>query len=87
MTTKPAAEVPNLSPEELNSVDEIMVPIKGRSYLRQYLPNKYHKWGFKILHDFDAYKGCSNKVANLLCSIFPKKENHKVFAGNQSTTH
>jgi hypothetical protein len=30
------------------SVDEAMVAYKGRTYLRQYLPKKVVKWGFKI---------------------------------------
>ncbi|KAK6172618.1 hypothetical protein SNE40_016236 [Patella caerulea] len=43
-----------------------MVPFKGRSFLRQYLPNKPKKWGFKLwgrcdasgfLHDFNVYQG------------------------------
>ena len=60
----------NVSPDKFNSVDEIMVLFKGRSYLRQYLPNKRHKWGFKtwgssgvsgFLYDFGMYRGCSYK--------------------------
>jgi hypothetical protein len=30
------------------SVDELMVGFKGRTYLRQYLPKKIIKWGFKL---------------------------------------
>jgi hypothetical protein len=30
------------------SVDEAMVAFKGRTYLRQYLPKKIVKWGFKL---------------------------------------
>ncbi|KAG1674650.1 PiggyBac transposable element-derived protein 3 [Nymphon striatum] len=54
-------------PEEFNSVDEIMVPFKGKfSSIRQYIKNKPHKWGLKmwartaisgILYDFDVYQG------------------------------
>ncbi|XP_065675601.1 piggyBac transposable element-derived protein 3-like [Hydra vulgaris] len=53
-----------ISPEEFHAVDEIMVPFKGKSLLRQYLPKKPHKWGFKLwdrsgisgfLYDFDIY--------------------------------
>lgn len=49
-------------PEEHNSIDEQMIPFKGRSFLRRYMPKKPHKWGFKIfsrnglsgtLYDFD----------------------------------
>ena len=35
-------------PEELNSVDEQIIPFKGKSSLRRYLPKKPKKWGFKI---------------------------------------
>ena len=35
-------------PEEYNSIDEQIIPLKGRSFLRPYMPNKSHKWGFKV---------------------------------------
>ena len=35
-------------PEEYNSIDEQVIPFKGHSFLHRYLPNKPHKWGFKI---------------------------------------
>jgi len=35
----------NLTTEEHVSIDEQIVPFKGRSCLRQYLPKKPHKWG------------------------------------------
>ena len=47
-----------------------MVPFKGKSILRQHMPKKPHKWGFKIwgrsdvsgvLYDFDICQGKSNK--------------------------
>ena len=62
-----------MSPEEFNSVDEIMLPFNGRSYLRQYIPNEPHKWGFTIwrcsgvsgfLYDFDVYQSRSNKISS-----------------------
>jgi len=34
--------------EEHLSIDEQIVPFKGRSCLRQYNPKKPHKWGYKI---------------------------------------
>ena len=49
-------------PEVHNSIDERMVPFKGRSFLRRYMLNKPHKWRFKIfqcngsrgqVYDFD----------------------------------
>ena len=47
-----------------------MVPFKGKSLLRQYMPNKPHKWSFKIwgwsaisgfLYDFDVYQSRSTE--------------------------
>ena len=35
-------------PEEQNSIDAQMIPFKGRSFLRRYMPQKPKKWGFKI---------------------------------------
>ena len=49
--------------EERNSIDEQIIPFKGRSYLKQY-KNKPHKWGFKVftragasrmMYDFEIY--------------------------------
>jgi len=43
-----------------------MVPFKGRSSLKQFLPKKPHKWGYKIfmlcdtrgmVHNFEIYTG------------------------------
>ncbi|XP_024153448.1 piggyBac transposable element-derived protein 2 isoform X2 [Oryzias melastigma] len=48
------------------AVDEQMVPFKGRNRLKQYLPAKPKKWGYKILvlagsdgvpHNFEIYTG------------------------------
>ena len=47
-------------------VDEQMIPFKGKSSLKQYVPNKPHKYGYKvfvlcnskgIIHDFELYSG------------------------------
>ncbi|KAL3210992.1 hypothetical protein MRX96_008499 [Rhipicephalus microplus] len=47
-------------------VDEQMVPFKGRSSLKQYIPSKPHKWGYKVfllcdpqgmVHSFEIYTG------------------------------
>lgn len=47
-------------------VDEQLVPFKGRSSLKQYLPNKPKKWGYKlfllcdergIMYNFEVYTG------------------------------
>ena len=35
-------------PEAHNAVDEQIIPFKGKSSLRRYLPKKPKKWGFKI---------------------------------------
>ena len=51
--------------EEL-SIDEQMVPFKGISSLKQYIPKKPYKWGFKLfvladcqgyIYDFFPYVG------------------------------
>lgn len=53
-------------PEERHSVDEQMIPFKGRSNLKQYVKGKPHKWGFKVfmragesgmMYDFEIYTG------------------------------
>lgn len=52
--------------EEYNSIDEIMIPFKGRSSIKQYIKNKPHKWGIKVfaragvsgfVYDFQIYVG------------------------------
>lgn len=56
----------NIEPEEKMSIDEQMIPFKGRNSLRQYLPKKPKKWGFKVMarcgvsgitYDFCLYDG------------------------------
>lgn len=64
----------NIPPERHNSVDEIMIPFKGRSNVKQYMQGKPHPWGFKlwgragasgILYDFEFYQGAAQeKPAN-----------------------
>ena len=53
------------------SIDEQIVPFKGRSSLKQYNPQKPHKWGYKIYvlcdargyaYDIEVYTGKSNNV-------------------------
>ena len=36
-------------PEARMSIDEQMIPYKGKNSLRQYLPKKPKKWGFKVM--------------------------------------
>ena len=52
--------------EEYNSVDELIIPCKGQSSLKQYVRNKPHKRGIKvfvrggssgIVYDFEVYVG------------------------------
>lgn len=52
--------------EEYHSVDEQIIPFKGRNHLKQYVKNKPHKWGYKvftragasgIMYDFRIYQG------------------------------
>ena len=62
--------------EEYNSVDELIIPFKGRSSLKQYVRNKPHKQGIKvfartgssgIVYDFEMYmgKGTAENVSPL----------------------
>ena len=34
--------------EEVHCIDEQIIPTKGRSSIKQYLPNKPNKWGIKV---------------------------------------
>lgn len=56
----------SIEPEEYQSVDELMIPYKGRNTLKQYIKSKPHRWGIKvfaiagssgILYDFSIYVG------------------------------
>eukprot|EP00064_Thunnus_orientalis_P009190 superscaffoldBa00001154_g9213 len=59
-------------PQEHNSVDEMMIPFKGKfSNIKQYMRGKPHPWGFKLwvrtgisgmLCDFDVYQGSINGI-------------------------
>nr|XP_039255146.1 piggyBac transposable element-derived protein 3-like [Styela clava] len=55
-----------IEPEEKQSVDEQMIPFKGRIGMKQYIKNKPHKWGIKVftragvsglVYDFEIYTG------------------------------
>lgn len=58
-----------VAPEQRQSVDEQIIPFKGKNRLRQYLPKKPKRWGFKVIarccartgftHDFTIYQGLS----------------------------
>jgi len=52
--------------QQILCIDEQIVPFKGRSSLKQYVPKKPHKWGYKIfmlcdthgmVHNFEIYTG------------------------------
>lgn len=60
------ASLKTLPQEECSAVDEVMVPFKGRSDIKQFMRNKPHKWGFKMwgragttgtLYEFEIYQG------------------------------
>lgn len=38
----------NFTPTQFLALDEAMVAFKGRSPIKQYIPSKPHKWGYKI---------------------------------------
>lgn len=55
-----------VDPEEFLSIDEMMIPFKGASSLKQYLRSKPHPWGYKVwvlatasgfVLDFEIYQG------------------------------
>lgn len=55
--------------EENLAIDEQICPTKARSFLKQYLPLKPHKWGYKIFvlcgvsgfsYNFEVYSGLEN---------------------------
>ncbi|KAJ3581419.1 hypothetical protein NHX12_016664, partial [Muraenolepis orangiensis] len=59
-------------PEEHNSVDEMMIPFKGKfSRIKQYMRGKPNPWGFKVwvrtgisgmMCDFDVFQGSVNGI-------------------------
>ena len=64
-----------IPPKEFQSVDEIIIPFKGRSGLKVYMPNKPHKWGFKFwgrsdsdgfIYDLDLYQPIPNEMVSEL---------------------
>ncbi|KAK0136549.1 PiggyBac transposable element-derived protein 3 [Merluccius polli] len=55
-----------LDPEEFQSVDEMMIPYKGRLSIKQYIPKKPKPWGVKVwvragssgyMYNFEPYQG------------------------------
>ena len=65
----------NVEPEQYNAVVEQMIPIKTKNSMKQYLPKKPRKWGFKvfsrcgssgIIYEFEIYtKKSSNAPTEL----------------------
>ncbi|KAL1482965.1 hypothetical protein MTO96_033454 [Rhipicephalus appendiculatus] len=60
-----------VGPEQLNSVDEVMISFTGRSPIKQYMPAKPHPWGIKLwaqaassgfLYQFGVYQGQAKKT-------------------------
>ena len=58
--------VRSVMPGEKMSIDEQVIPFKGKSRLRQYNPKKPKKWGYKVfvlsgvnglIHNFEVYTG------------------------------
>lgn len=60
-----------IEPEEHNSVDEMMVPLKSHTSMLQYVKSKPQRWGVKvfaragvsgIVYDFEIFVGKGTKV-------------------------
>jgi hypothetical protein len=45
------------SPSQYLSIDECIVPFRGRTSFRQYIPNKRHRYGYKLYQLTDASTG------------------------------
>ena len=45
-------------PEERHSIDEQIIPFKGRSAMQLYLPSKPHEWGSKYLLELEVEGAC-----------------------------
>lgn len=91
-----------LEQEEHQSLDETIIPTKVKSSLKQYVPNKPHKWGIKVftragssglVYHIEIYQGQTSntdgKVENVIrrmSSGIPNDLNHKLFMDNWFTT-
>ncbi|CAF3853099.1 unnamed protein product [Rotaria sp. Silwood1] len=67
-----------IAKEEKLSADEQIIPFKGRSIMKQHMPKKPHRWGYKmfilagsdsgICYDFKFYTGKEGKPEHGLCT-------------------
>ena len=64
------------TPHSSNSIDEAMIPFKGRSTLKQYLPMKPIKRGIKIWTRADATNGYVSQFQVYLGKVGGKSEKH-----------
>jgi len=57
--------------EECLSVDEQMCPTKARHFLKQYMPNKPHKWGYKlfVMSGVVTTQDVATKAVPFLCTL------------------
>ena len=82
----------NYNPHCENSIDEAMIRFKGRSTLKQYMPKKTIKRGFKVwvradshngyICDVDVYTGKEDSVETALGSKVVKKLSQQLVGGN-----
>uniref|UniRef100_A0A3B4GR65 PiggyBac transposable element-derived protein domain-containing protein n=1 Tax=Pundamilia nyererei TaxID=303518 RepID=A0A3B4GR65_9CICH len=63
---KVCANCLKVEPEENHSIDELMIPFKGKIGMKQYIKKKPQKWGIKVftragvtglVYDFEVYTG------------------------------
>ena len=63
----------SISKQEYLCIDEQMIPFKGRSNMKQYMPKKPNKWGIKlfllcssdgIVHDLEVYQGKNTNIGS-----------------------
>ena len=50
------------TPEEVHYIDEQIIPTKGLSSIKQYLPNKPNKWGIKVWARCVLVQECTTEV-------------------------
>ena len=58
----------SLPKEQRLGIDEQMVPFKGKSGIKQYLPKKPKKWGYKMFFCCDA-KGLTHDMSIALANL------------------